>query len=123
MKKRLFNLFIILSIILFIYLALFGEFNWECLFKRLFNISCPGCGLTRCFMAILNFDLSLAFRYNFLGIPLFILCLIYIIFLIRDIFINDNYSNRIIVYLFRKYYIVIVILLLVSMIVNNVNGI
>ena len=81
MKKRIINLIILLSDTLFIFIIVTGKVNVECLFKKIFHISCPGCGLTRSFRSILNLDFINAFKYNILGIPLFILCIIYIIIL------------------------------------------
>ena len=74
MKKRIINLIILLSDTLFIFIIVTGKVNVECLFKKIFHISCPGCGLTRSFRSILNLDFINAFKYNILGIPLFILC-------------------------------------------------
>ena len=73
MKKRIINLIILLSGTLFIFIIVTGKVNVECLFKKIFHISCPGCGLTRSFRSILNLDFINAFKYNILGIPLFIL--------------------------------------------------
>ena len=56
MKKRIINLIILLSGTLFIFIIVTGKFNVECLFKKIFHISCPGCGLTRSFRSILNLD-------------------------------------------------------------------
>jgi hypothetical protein len=95
----------------------------ECLFKKMFHISCPGCGLTRSFRSILNLDFINAFKYNILGIPLFILCIIYIILLIRDVIIGSDKGNKLVLYIFSKFYILIICLFIISMIINNINGI
>lgn len=55
---------------LFLLLVIFG--GGLCVFKRLTGIPCPGCGLTRGFLAILRLDFSSAFSYNILVIPLFL---------------------------------------------------
>ena len=47
-----------------------------CLWRTLFNVPCPGCGLTRSVEAIWHGHLLLSFRYHPLGIPLFIACFI-----------------------------------------------
>lgn len=121
--KRIINILIIIFVFTFIYLLFKGLILGECIFKKIFNISCPGCGLTRCFKAILNLDFITAFKYNILGIPLFISIIIYILLLIIDIIRNDN---KVINYTFKylgKYYYIVIILLIISMIVNNTRGI
>lgn len=40
---------------------------YKCPVKFLFGIDCPSCGMTRAFLALMNFDLHLAFSYH----PLF----------------------------------------------------
>ena len=114
MKKRIINLIILLSGTLFIFIIVTGKFNVECLFKKIFHISCPGCGLTRSFRSILNLDFINAFKYNILGIPLFILCIIYTILLIKDIITGEGTANKWIIRIFSKYYILIICLFIIS---------
>ena len=45
-----------------------------CLFKALFHVPCPGCGLTRSFKAIWRGNPGLALRYHPLGPLCFALC-------------------------------------------------
>ena len=123
MKKIIINLIILLSGTLFIFIIVTGKFNVECLFKKMFHISCPGCGLTRSFRSILSLDFINAFKYNFLGIPLFILCIIYTILLIKDIITGKDATNGWIIKIFSKYYILIICLFIISMIINNIRGI
>lgn len=65
-----------------------------CPIKRFFGISCPGCGLTRGFIAILHFDFSAATQYNLLSIPLFIGILVYGVLCIVDIIFDFNNIER-----------------------------
>jgi hypothetical protein len=44
-----------------------------CHWKRLTGIDCPGCGMTRCFVALAHGDFASAWRFNPAGILLFIL--------------------------------------------------
>ena len=67
-----------------------------------------------------NFSIN-AFKYNILGIPLFILYIIYIILLIRDVIIGSDKGNKLVLYIFSKYYILIICLFIISMIINNIN--
>ena len=55
--------FIIIIIIVFALYFL----DIECIFRLLYGVSCPGCGLTRAYKSILNLDLKSAFYYH----PLF----------------------------------------------------
>ena len=88
-----------------------------CFFRYLTNIPCPGCGLTRSFLAILDFDIVNAIRYNVLGIPLFILIIILNIYLVKDMIYNKKDTLVFINKVFSKYKIII-ILLIVSEIIN-----
>ena len=50
-----------------------------CLFKYLYHIPCPGCGITRSFQAMWRGDWTYAFKCHLLGPPLFVfLCCIII---------------------------------------------
>src|SRR5688572_9876528 len=49
-----------------------------CHLKRVFNVPCPGCGLTRSFISMGHFNLLAAASYNVMGIPLFLLTLLQI---------------------------------------------
>ena len=123
MKKRIINLIILLSGTLFIFIIVTGKVNVECLFKKIFHISCPGCGLTRSFRSILNLDFINAFKYNILGIPLFVSFIVFSIMLIFDIIKNSNTSIKVIMNVFKYYYLIIIFILIITMIINNINGI
>ncbi len=46
--------------------------GFSCLFNELTHLQCPGCGITRMFFCLLNFDFAGAFHYNqgvFLALP------------------------------------------------------
>ena len=88
-----------------------------CFFKYLTNIPCPGCGLTRSILSILNLDLIKAIKYNVLGIPLFIIILFLNIYLIKDIIYNKK-STITLIYKILNNYKTIIILLIISEIVN-----
>lgn len=121
--KRVINLIILIIGTLFVYIATSGIITLKCPFKYFLNIRCPGCGLTRSFRAILNLDFISSFKYNILGIPLFIFCILFIIFLIRDIIINSNATIKGINNFLSKNYTIIIIILIITMIINNINGI
>ena len=72
MKKIIFV--VICFCFLFLYLKV-GIYI-PCLFRKLTGFYCPGCGITRMFLSILQLDFYQAFRYN----PLvFILCLFFLL--------------------------------------------
>lgn len=121
--KRIINLFILTIIIIFIWLMVSGTIHYSCIFKRIFNICCPGCGLTRSFRCILNFDFIEAIKYNILGIPLFICSIIFSIMLIFDIIKNNDIGIKSIMKIFNNYYLIIIFILTITMIINNINGI
>lgn len=51
----------------------------SCIFYELTNLYCPGCGITRMFLAIFNLEFYQAFRYNPLVFCYLILGIIYLI--------------------------------------------
>ena len=71
-----------------------------CIFYNAFKIPCPGCGLTRSFIYIFKGDLTSSFRYNILGIPIFIMSIIYFIFLIaeKDLYIHNFFRKHKIIF-------------------------
>lgn len=119
---RLKNGVLLFVIIVLSVIFLLG-FDIDCLFKTTFHIPCPGCGLTRAFIEIVNFRFINSFNYNILGLPLFIFLIITFIVLIKDFICNNNSYIKFINKLFNKYYIVIIILLLISWFINIIRGI
>jgi hypothetical protein len=51
--------------------------NWAlpelCFARRFTGLSCPGCGMTRCFISLMHGDLAGAWQYNPAGLLLFML--------------------------------------------------
>ena len=91
-----------------------------CPIKNLFGISCFGCGMTRGFISILNFDFKTAFEYNVLSIPLFVGIALYCIFSLIDFFLDKNYIYIIEKQLARKYmYLIYIIILIMATVLNN----
>jgi len=121
MKNRLIKISILIFETVLLYVIL--NINIGCFFRNIFGICCPGCGLTRAFLSIFNFDLIGAFKYNILSIPLFIFLVIVNILIVYDIILNKNKVWNFINRLLSKYYILILVLLLITTIINNVNKI
>ena len=92
-----------------------------CPIKTFFGISCFGCGMTRGFISILNFDFKTAFKYNVLSIPLFVSIALYCIFSIIDFFFDKSYIVIIEKQLAKRYmYLVYSIILIIATILNNI---
>ena len=121
--KRIVNILILFSGILFIYIVVSGLIPFECLLKKPFDIRCPGCGLTRSFRDIINLNFGSAIKYNILGIPLFIIIFGLSIGLSIDIILNTNETLKYINNFFKKNYIIIIFILIITGIINNINGI
>ena len=121
--KRIKNILILLSISLFVFICVSGRIKVNCLFKTLFNIRCPGCGLTRSIRALLKLDITLSFKYNIFGPVIFILFIIFIVYMTKDIIKNEDRTIKYIYKYLGKYYYVVIICLIISMIINNIRKI
>ena len=121
--NRIKNILILLFSSLFIFTSISGIIKLDCIFKKLFNISCPGCGLTRSFRALLRLDIITSFKYNIFGPVLFVILVIGVIFLIIDIIKGEDKTIKYTYKILSKYYYIVIICLIISMIVNNIRGI
>lgn len=77
MKKKI-TITILLSISLITYLLLGNYFHIyiHCPIKTITGLYCPGCGITRMLLSIIQLDFYQAFRYNpllFITLPIFII--------------------------------------------------
>lgn len=114
--KRTKNILILLILILFLLFIL--NVPVTCIFKSVTGISCPSCGMTRAFFAILKFNFVGAFFLNILSIPLFLFIAISVIIMIIEIFRNKfEYVPKLLNFL-SKYWYVFIILLILSFIWN-----
>ena len=84
-----------------------------CPIKTFFGLSCPGCGLTRGFLAILRFDFFSAYNYNILSIPLFFGIMMYSLLCISDIIFNRSDIEKIEHQCKKPYMIIFFVLLFV----------
>ena len=119
-KKSKFNTFIFFILI---FLGVCVYLKVPCLFKTLFHIPCPGCGLTRGFKALFKLDIIGSFKYNILCIPLFIFIVYYLYLIVSDLINKDKKTYERIKLFFNKYYIIIIILIILSEIINIVRNI
>ena len=79
--------------------------------------------MTRAFKEIFNLNISKAFYYNILSIPLFIFLIFFFISIIKDIIKKEHKTLLTIENIFKKYWILIIILLIISEIVNIIHDI
>lgn len=121
--KRLKNLLILFSIIIFVSIAISSKIKLVCVFKKYLNINYPGCGLTRAFKSILSFDLITATKYNVLSIPLFICMIIFIFSIIKDVVLNKETTIVFLNNIFKRHYVILLIIIFITMIINNINSI
>lgn len=117
-KKLILSFLIILIFIILLFLI-----PVPCLFKKVFNIPCPGCGLTRSFNAIINLNFIEAFNYNILGIPLFITIILLLIIIVIDVIKNTNNLEKIYNNILLNYYYIIIIFIIISWVVNIIRNI
>ena len=114
-KNKILILFLYLLIVL-IFLICF-KYKIPCVFKKIFKIPCPACGMTRAFRSIIRLDFYSAFKYNILSIPIFILLITILILDIIDLVFKKNYITKLF-NIIKKNYLIIIILLIISWIVN-----
>jgi len=82
-----------------------------CLFQTLFDIPCPGCGIIRSIICILNFDFLKSISYNPLGILIIITILFQINFRLISLINNKfNYFTFKLFYILEKVIIINMIL-------------
>ena len=119
LNKKLSIFFLLLLFFLF---SILFKFPIPCLFKKLFSLSCPACGLTRSIFALLNLNILTSLYYNILGIPVFLLLVITYFLIVIDFIKKENYLSSF--YLFIvKYYKLIICLFILSFIINNIHKI
>jgi hypothetical protein len=120
--KRTFKITLLFTEILLTYLILIKQINIPCASKKLFNLACPACGLTRAFKSILSLKIYECINYNLLGVPIFIFITLLTIYLIYDIITNNKKTEKLFNTL-GKHYILIMITLIINGIINNIKGI
>ncbi|MEG1892679.1 MAG: DUF2752 domain-containing protein [Bacilli bacterium] len=121
-KKNILSIVIVILLFLFAGIAIFF-LDLNCLFKMIFRIPCPGCGMSRAFKAIVNFKIIESFSYNILAIPVLLL-FIYMLFLtFKDIIKKENNLYTFVINLFTKHYKLIIFLLVLSEVLNIIRDI
>ena len=114
-KKICFSLIIFIIFSSFFFLSLRYKIFIPCVFHEITGLYCPGCGITRCFISIINLDLMQAFRYN---------CLVFILLpLFMYIFIKKYYFwllNKECTIFSNRFYVVLAIITLLFGIFRNI---
>lgn len=66
-------------------------FNVPCIFRELFNIPCPGCGMTRALRSLINLNFYKALQYH----PMIYCMPVVILYIVMDgkIFKNKLFNN------------------------------
>lgn len=97
MKRKIYKVLIItLVIILLSYIYYHYLFKngivIPCIFHKITNLYCPGCGVTRMILSLIKLDFYQAFRYNSL-ITIFVPFILFLLidFIIKWITGNKNY--------------------------------
>lgn len=97
-------------------------FDVNCIFKSIFSISCPGCGLTRGFRELFSGNIIGAFYYNILTVPIFVFLVLFVILFLIDIFKNKRYLINYLKF-FERHYVFIILLVILSFIINILKDI
>ena len=119
-KNRIINIFILVIVtILFVMLFILKK-EIPCMFKSIFGISCPGCGMTRAINEIIHLRFINAFKFNILSIPLVIIGSFSFFVIIYDIIKNSDIFIQFINKAFTKFWYIFIILIVFSMVINNV---
>lgn len=71
-KKKLFLKHICIFGSLFLVLLLYRVLGITCIYRFLFGIPCPTCGVTRSVLSLLKLDFTASFRYNPMTVPLLV---------------------------------------------------
>ena len=114
MNKKIIK--ISLVVILLILMNVFHIYL-PCMFHKITNLYCPGCGLTRMLIAISKGNFYQAFRYNML---LFILFPIFMFFIIDYIYKSLIKKRPLYQKIPDKVYVVIIIILMLFAILRNI---
>ena len=120
-KKNKQILFAFLLLFIFGLLVVF-VLDVNCVFKSIFGLPCPGCGLTRGFRSLFSGDIIKAESYNILTIPIFLFLIFIFILFIVDLVTHNNCVERVLKQI-SNHYVLIIIIVLISWITNIIRGV
>ena len=118
LNKKNIAIMTIIAILLSISFIVFLDYiHYECPFRKLLHIYCPGCGATRMMKSLLKLDIYQAFRYN----PLIFIFLIIVlpIYIIINIFYYLKYKR--LKKITKKEIIILFIIIITYFIVRNLK--
>lgn len=111
----------LILIVLISFLCFISIMPVTCVFQAVTGIFCPACGMTRAFLAILNFNFLEACYQNLLSIPLFIFLVFSVFMLVKDFIQNRfSYIHHVLCFL-EQHPIIILALLIISFVFNNLK--
>ena len=119
-KNRIINIFILVIVIILFVILFILKKEIPCMFKSIFGISCPGCGMTRAINEIIHLRFINAFKFNILSIPLVIIGSFSFFVIIYDIIKNSDTFIQFINKAFAKSWYIFIILIVFSMVINNI---
>ncbi len=82
---------IIITVSYFLILAVLYHFHVTCIFRKFLSFPCPGCGMTRAWVSVVQLDLGTAFNYHFMfwSIPI-----LYLYFLFDGKLLKNKKLNK-----------------------------
>ena len=111
----------LILIILIGFLCFIAMMPVTCVFQTITGFSCPACGMTRAFIAILNFNFLEACYQNLLSIPFFIFLFFSVCMLIKD-FVQNRFSYiKHVFHFLEQYWVFILVSLIISFLFNNLK--
>lgn len=110
---------ILLVLIFIIYFILVFKFNIyiPCLFHKITNLYCPGCGVTRMIISLLKGNLYQAFRYNML---IFILTPFLMFFIFDHIISRKKQRDALYEKIPNSIWYILIIVLVIFGIIRNI---
>ena len=110
---------ILLVFIFIIYFILVFKFNIyiPCLFHKITNLYCPGCGVTRMIISLLKGNLYQAFRYNML---IFILTPFLMFFIFDHIISRKKQRDALYEKIPNSIWYILIIVLVIFGIIRNI---
>lgn len=110
---------ILLVLIFIIYFILVFKFNIyiPCLFHKITNLYCPGCGVTRMIISLLKGNLYQAFRYNML---IFILTPFLMFFIFDHIISRKKQRDALYEKISNSIWYILIIVLVIFGIIRNI---
>lgn len=118
-KKRKLANFLFLFSCFVIALILHKTFNIKipCVFHKITSLYCPGCGITRAILSLIELDFYQAFRYNMLVVTLILLFIIYLLVCTINYIITKRFFIKIPNYI----YVILLIITILFGILRNIE--